>query len=257
MLRKILVPIIAIFLCVGLFSCYGHKEVSLSNDVFLSHKIWKENYDKYVYLVHDDSSVYSLKDVSIVQDSATGDVKTIIGTAANYVRDTLTTKSKREVKKEMRKEVHLFLTENDDREIEDGSGLEINQKDIQKVRMHGRKHKGLLAVLLGIVGAIVALFLLVFVLLIAVLLGGGSDGSDSNSEPTCYVATMVYGSTEAPEVLALRRFRDRYLKQTKLGKAFIKWYYANSPGFVARHQHNAFLNDSIRTALNIFVKLLK
>ena len=61
MLKNKLYPLIAFLLSVGLFSCYGHKELNLSNDVFLSHQIWQENYDKYVYLVHDDNSVYTFR----------------------------------------------------------------------------------------------------------------------------------------------------------------------------------------------------
>jgi hypothetical protein len=64
--RKFL-PLIVFALCLGLFSCNMYKDVSLSNDVFLSHKIWKENYNKYVYLVHDDNSVYRLDNVSVVR----------------------------------------------------------------------------------------------------------------------------------------------------------------------------------------------
>ena len=200
-----------------------------------------------------------LENVSLERDSATGDVTTIIGTAADWVEDTITKKSKSEIKKEVRKEVHLYLTENADREIEDGGGVEIKGKDIQKVKMHGRKFKGLFAIILGIIGVFVGLLLLLIVVTLLILLGGGSDsgGSDSGSEPTCYVATMVYGSTEAPEVMALRRFRDQYLKPSKLGRAFISWYYANSPKFVERHQSNTKINTAIRFVLSAFVKLLK
>lgn len=50
---------------------------------------------------------------------------------------------------------------------------------------------------------------------------GGSGG--------CFIATSVYGSYDAPEVLVLRRFRDDTLAQTSYGSAFISCYYLVSP----------------------------
>jgi hypothetical protein len=45
----------------------------------------------------------------------------------------------------------------------------------------------------------------------------------------CFIATAVYGSYDAPEVLILRRFRDIYLDTKYLGRLFIKAYYRLSP----------------------------
>lgn len=45
----------------------------------------------------------------------------------------------------------------------------------------------------------------------------------------CYIATAIYGSYEAPEVLVLRKFRDEVLQNSLLGKAFINTYYLLSP----------------------------
>ena len=58
-----------------------------------------------------------------------------------------------------------------------------------------------------------------------------SNSSTSNGEG-CYIATCVYGSYDAPEVLTLRRFRDEILKKHMLGRAFIRCYYAISPHLV-------------------------
>lgn len=254
--KNLYIKLFAFVCCVSLFACNAYKEVSLSNDVFLSHKIWKDNYEKYVYLVHDNNSVYTLDDVTLARDSA-GQIEAILGTTNALVVDSTVNKSKREIKREKRKEVHLYLTKNQDRVIGDGSGLEIEQEDIQKATVHTRKVKGVLAVLLGIVGVFVGLILLTFLIIIAALIGGGSDGSDSDSDPQCYVATMVYGSTEAPEVLALRRFRDKYLMHSRGGRAFVAWYYKHSPQFVERHRSNTMLNTTIKYLLNGFVSLIK
>ncbi len=48
----------------------------------------------------------------------------------------------------------------------------------------------------------------------------------------CYIATCVYGSYDCPQVCTLRRYRDIHLSATRLGRLFIKLYYAVSPTVV-------------------------
>ena len=84
-----------------------------------------------------------------------------------------------------------------------------------------------------------------------------SHGHSSGSSEGCYVATAVYGSYDCPEVWVLRRFRDSFLRNYGLGRAFIKVYYRYSPGFVARYGHCERLSNTIRCALNQFVRKLK
>lgn len=55
-----------------------------------------------------------------------------------------------------------------------------------------------------------------------------------HSSQGCYVATCVYGSYDCPQVWTLRRFRDQVLSRRRLGRAFIRCYYAVSPAVVAR-----------------------
>lgn len=47
----------------------------------------------------------------------------------------------------------------------------------------------------------------------------------------CFIATAVYESYDAPEVLVLRKFRDEILLNSVLGKLFVKFYYLASPPF--------------------------
>jgi DNA polymerase III epsilon subunit family exonuclease len=72
----------------------------------------------------------------------------------------------------------------------------------------------------------------------------------------CYIATAVYGSYEAPEVLVLRRFRDTVLKRYSLGKMFISFYYLASPSIAQRLKNKKRINGAVRWILDEFVKVI-
>ncbi len=60
----------------------------------------------------------------------------------------------------------------------------------------------------------------------------------SGSSSHCFVATAAYGSYLHPQVQLLRNFRDEYLLTNTPGRAFVAFYYRNSPplaDFIARH----------------------
>lgn len=58
-------------------------------------------------------------------------------------------------------------------------------------------------------------------------------GNIGNVGVGCFIATAAYGSALEPHVVALRQFRDRYLQRSELGRAFIRFYYRNSPPLAA------------------------
>jgi hypothetical protein len=72
----------------------------------------------------------------------------------------------------------------------------------------------------------------------------------------CYIATMVYGSYDSPEVMILRNYRDQKLKQHLFGRIFIKTYYFVSPPFVSLTKDIPFVHKPIRYLLNKIIKCI-
>ena len=83
---------------------------------------------------------------------------------------------------------------------------------------------------------------------------GAAAGSSSStgagkieSTSGCFIATAAYGSYLDKHVEVLRNFRDAYLLTNSMGRAFVAFYYRNSPplaDFIAAH-------DSLRAIVRI------
>lgn len=73
----------------------------------------------------------------------------------------------------------------------------------------------------------------------------------------CYIATAVYGSYDASEVLVLREFRDTILKKNSIGRLFIRIYYAISPSVAQRLKNHTMINSVTKKLLNRFVSFLE
>ncbi len=84
-----------------------------------------------------------------------------------------------------------------------------------------------------------------------------STPKSSSSNTGCYIATMVYGDYDHPQVIILRQFRDEVLDQSTVGKWFIRTYYRLSPKLVAQLKNKKSINIIIRKTLNQFIKLIK
>ena len=69
----------------------------------------------------------------------------------------------------------------------------------------------------------------------------------------CFIATLVYGDSEAEQVLALRRFRDDQLQSNALGRVFVRVYYAVSPRAVTFLKKRIGLQRVIRKLLDGFI----
>lgn len=65
----------------------------------------------------------------------------------------------------------------------------------------------------------------------------------------CFIATAAYGSPLAPEVEALRLFRDKYLITNPAGRAFVGLYYRLSPPIARCVSERPALRPVVRAAL--------
>ena len=72
----------------------------------------------------------------------------------------------------------------------------------------------------------------------------------------CYIATAVYGSYDAPEVITLRRFRDETLRNTAFGRWFIRTYYRLSPPVAEKLKDAKHINALVRSVLDKWVEKL-
>lgn len=71
---------------------------------------------------------------------------------------------------------------------------------------------------------------------------------------SCFIATAVYGDYYAPEVIALRRFRDETLETSAPGRLFVKLYYRFSPTIAAFLSQRRKLSAAVRVILNILAR---
>jgi len=65
----------------------------------------------------------------------------------------------------------------------------------------------------------------------------------------CFIATAAYGFYSAPQVQALRDFRDRFLLTNAPGRAFVAWYYHYGPRAAHYINLHPWLKAPVRVAL--------
>ncbi|NCA77508.1 MAG: acyl carrier protein [Alphaproteobacteria bacterium] len=78
------------------------------------------------------------------------------------------------------------------------------------------------------------------------------DTNKSNETKSgCFIATAVYGTPYASEVIVLKEFRDNYLLRFPLGRAFVSCYYQISPPLAFRIAKNEYLKKIAKSGLII------
>lgn len=80
---------------------------------------------------------------------------------------------------------------------------------------------------------------------------------NNNSKGGCYIATMVYGDYDHPQVIELRNYRDDTLLKTHLGRLFVKIYYSVSPSIVTILKRHDKINLFIKRGLDKFINHIK
>jgi hypothetical protein len=79
--------------------------------------------------------------------------------------------------------------------------------------------------------------------------------------PSCFIATVVYGSASYYKLDYFRKFRDEFLVRTKLGGKLIKLYYRISPRVACFIKRKKTLKSILRYALieplYLFFKFIK
>lgn len=87
-----------------------------------------------------------------------------------------------------------------------------------------------------------------------------STTSSQQTQPAkkegCYIATAVYGSYDAPEIITLRRFRDETLRNSAFGRWFIRTYYRLSPPVAEKLKNAKRINAFVRSILDKWVERL-
>lgn len=74
---------------------------------------------------------------------------------------------------------------------------------------------------------------------------------------SCFIATAAFGSGRDPEVMALRRFRDRFLLTNAPGRAFTAWYYRLSPPIADYIRGRENLRAAVRVLLMPLVAAIR
>jgi hypothetical protein len=91
----------------------------------------------------------------------------------------------------------------------------------------------------------------------AVLTTSTAPSGSSVSKAGCFIATAAYGSNFAPEVQALRDFRDAHLITNPAGRLLVNAYYGISPAIADFIRDSTFLRALTRWILSFVVYAIK
>lgn len=70
-----------------------------------------------------------------------------------------------------------------------------------------------------------------------------------DDEDRCFIATATYGSSMEPQVILLRKFRNRYLLVNPFGKRLVAFYYSLSPPIADYIRQHRWLQPVVRVIL--------
>lgn len=273
------------FIIATVGSCISYNRVSLNgNDPFQNSHI-NENFPYYNVYIHDKEDTYRLQNPNIKDDIISGNLEQVTSEEEiKEIKETAQARGKNKHKYDLNiytkkpigklmgksfinKEMGGLAMQDSSLHLKEGANFpeeykfQLRADDIDKVEAYAQSHKSIGTIVLFILLGLLAILLLVWGLVALTVHGSnesgnasGTSNSNSNSDGSCYIATMVYGSYDAPEVMVLRSFRDNFLAKYYLGRKFVIVYYRYSPYFVERFKYNKTVHKPIRYILNKFIQ---
>ncbi len=255
-MKQLILPFVAIiFLLVG---CNNYNKISYSKATVFKKKPVAEKIDDYDVYVHQNDKTYKLSEPSIAEEVLSG-----IPEEVNVMETS---------ESEDLNDMHIYVNDDAAVDLTQKQTHQFDDNNVKEVKMYGKAREGLTGGTIAILIVFGLLAILLIIILVAIYSSASSGGSDSGgsdsgtsdsgtsdsggSDIGCYIATMSYGSYDAPQVMILREFRDRFLDRFKAGRAFIGWYYRTSPSFVEKHRSKKWLHATLRLPLNAFVAFL-
>lgn len=82
-----------------------------------------------------------------------------------------------------------------------------------------------------------------------VIINNNSFQKQKQSDSSCFIATAVYDSPIAPEVMELKKFRDDFLLVNSIGKSFVRFYYWVSPSIAVLIAKSTITKNIVRCIL--------
>lgn len=257
-------------ICIVVSSCASYnfaKKYYAPSTLFHENKFSSE-FDVLEVLIHDkDGKTFKATDPKIDNNEFVSTIHPI----KNYIilenlKSSLNAEKIRENKKRY-KEIHVFLKDT----LNKRGSIKIKSENVEEIvsyiqnpqnikkeikKVENRELNGFLKFFSGALGVFILTAVIIALIIIAILNAIFNAIEDAISG-LCYIATMVYGSSDSDEVLILRRFRDEKLKKTFIGRLFILVYYGFSPLFVKIFKNSRIVNQIIKRQLDKFVDKLK
>jgi hypothetical protein len=267
---KTTLRIVAItFFVLSLGACRVYKPVEQPTEVLFSDNEIADYLSGYEVYMHNSTGIFRVNNVYTSGD-------TMYGYAVRVDSSAITAGKSKKHKNDM----NIYM-QDENIPVSDSSLVAIPKANIKQVALMGFDGRAtflhsmsaialLLAIIIGIILAIGLIGVSVWASTESADSSGnssdssssdsgssGSDSGSSGSDSGCYIATMVYGSYDAPEVWVLRRFRDNTLQKSAAGRWFVRWYYSWSPGFVQKYSKYNLIHRLAKSALEPLIWLLK
>jgi hypothetical protein len=243
-------------------SCSRYQLVSMSYQEFIQNDSLSKAALADVF-VDDGINLYKLKDAGVSEEGITGTPELAArteGAEKKFVKEADKDKYVHGLTIYTRVPVNVQSDQSGGSPVYQDSKITLGRNEIRKVKAYKADNQGVIIALV-IVGGILLVIAGIIYLTVALVSAANSSSSSSSSGSSssggfCYIATMVYGDYDAPEVKVLRKFRDNVLDKHGAGRLFIKVYYRYSPYFVERFRHSPLVNSFIKGILDRVVRKL-